>query len=312
MTTDTKPVAESEPTQRPPQFGIWQMLVIVACCGIVLTGWRKNLELLHAVEGVIFAAVIAGIAAILLLLFRNWMKPWAEATVALLIATVLFAAVAPEPRRYGGARREQCGHNLRWIGVALHSYHDVYHSFPPAYVADEKGRPMHSWRVLLLPFLEQQPLYDQYRFDEPWDGPNNRRLHQQLVHVYQCPGGPREPARRDDTQTSYLVVVGPRTAFPEDKCVALSDITDDHGNTILVVEVANSGIHWMEPRDLHVTQMDPQVNPSRGQGISSKHRGGANVVMVDGTVEFLDAKLLTADQIEAMLTIAGGEKVKTP
>jgi prepilin-type processing-associated H-X9-DG protein len=84
----------------------------------------------------------------------------------------------------------------------------------------------------------------------------------------------------------------------------------------LVVEIQNSGTHWMEPRDLHVTQMARQINPPRGQGISSPHgphpTGGANVVMADGTVKFLDTKALTADQIEGLLTIAGGEQVKTP
>lgn len=287
MTADTKPVAQSEPTAPPPQFGIWQLLVVIACAGIALAGRRRNLELLHAFEGIIFVAVIAGIATILLHLFRRWMNSWAEATVALLIATVLFAVIAPEPRHYGGARREQCGHNLKWIGLALHTYHDVYKTFPPAYVADDKGRPMHSWRVLILPFMDQQPLYDQYRFDEPWNGPNNRRLHRQIVHEYQCPGGPRERTRPGDTQTSYAVVVGPHTAFPDSRGIRLDEITDGMSNVIAVVEVKNSGIHWMEPRDLHVTQMAMQINSKRGQGISSEHPAGPQVVTADGMVRIL-------------------------
>lgn len=73
------------------------------------------------------------------------------------------------------ARRVSCLNNLRHIELALHNYHNAHGCFPPAYIVDESGRPMHSWRVL-LPYLEQEALYDQYDFSEPWDGPNNRKL----------------------------------------------------------------------------------------------------------------------------------------
>ena len=74
--------------------------------------------------------------------------------------------------------RTHCIHNLHMIAVALQSYYVRYQSYPPAYVADEDGKPAHSWRVLVLPFLgpELKQLYDRYRFDEPWNGPNNSKL----------------------------------------------------------------------------------------------------------------------------------------
>jgi hypothetical protein len=74
------------------------------------------------------------------------------------------------------ARRMQCANNLKQISLAMLSYEQQYHSLPPAFVADKNGRPMHSWRVLLLPYLDCKPLYDAYHFDEPWDGPHNRAL----------------------------------------------------------------------------------------------------------------------------------------
>ena len=74
------------------------------------------------------------------------------------------------------ARRAQCSNNLKQIGLAFHNYHDSYGCLPPAYIPDGNGQPMHSWRVLILPFVEQSPLYDQYDFDEPWNGPNNSKL----------------------------------------------------------------------------------------------------------------------------------------
>jgi hypothetical protein len=199
----------------------------------------------------------------------------------------------------------RCPNNLKQIAIALQLYHDLG-SLPPAYVADASGKPIHSWRVLLLPFLEQEPLYQQYRFDEPWDGPNNRKLHDRYLEIYSCPQQfPKSPsdARRD---TSYVVVVGPRTAFPGDRCVSFGDIRDGRANTVLVVEIRNSGIHWMEPRDLHVTQMNPRVNPPHGQGISSQHNGHAHVAAADGRVTSLSERL-SPSEVTGLITIDGRE-----
>src|SRR5262249_28073198 len=157
---------------------------------------------------------------------------------------------------------------------ALHNYHEKYGSFPPAYIADEKGRPMHSWRMLLLPFLEQQQLFDEYRFDEPWNGPHNSRLADRILAVFNCPSENHEKGRKGTQMTSYVAVLGPETAWPGDKPTKIRDFTDGTSQTLLVVEVANSGIHWMEPRDLHVLQMDHAINSKSGQGISSAHTGG--------------------------------------
>src|SRR5262245_44041648 len=144
----------------------------------------------------------------------------------------------------GPARRMQCSNHLKQIGLALQNYHDVYQSLPPAYIADRKGRPMHSWRVLILPFIEQKALYDRYNFNEPWNGPNNSKLHNEIVHVFSCPSRPDKQPR---TETSYVAVVGPQTMWPDDKTVGMAAALDGTSNSIMVVEVANSGIHWMEP-----------------------------------------------------------------
>src|SRR6516165_2689000 len=116
--------------------------------------------------------------------------------VVVFLASPLIGVVVPSSFDSRGrpAKRGQCKNNLMNIGLALHNYHDQFGSFPPACVADENGRPMHSWRVLILPFLDQTPLYNQYRFDEPWDGPNNKKLADTILAVYNCPsddhGGP--------------------------------------------------------------------------------------------------------------------------
>jgi hypothetical protein len=204
--------------------------------------------------------------------------------------------------------RSQCENNLKQIGLALHTYHDQYDCFPPAFVADAKGRPMHSWRVFLLPYLNQGPLYAQYRFDEPWDGPNNGKLADKLVAAYNCPSDKRGNGKNAATMTSYVAVVGPETMWPEDSTTGIRDIKDGTTTTLMIVEVANSGIHWMEPRDLHVVQMAPTINPKSGQGISSPHAGGAQVLMGDGTVRFISEQL-TAETIRALLTAHAGEQI---
>ena len=97
------------------------------------------------------------------------------------------------------------------MGVALLTYHDTYGSFPPAYIADDQGRPMHSWRVLILPYLEEKSLYDRYDFSEPWDGPDNSQLAAEMPKVYRCRS---DSCSLSPTDTSYLAVVGDGTIWP--------------------------------------------------------------------------------------------------
>ena len=101
--------------------------------------------------------------------------------------------------------------------------------------------------------------------------------------------------------------VGKGTAFERGTRIRLQDdFTDGRSNTILVVEVHDSGIHWMEPRDLHVSQMPLAINPPRGQGISSGHVGGANVAFADGSVRFLTNEI-APQTLRAVLTRSGKE-----
>jgi prepilin-type processing-associated H-X9-DG protein len=197
------------------------------------------------------------------------------------------------------ARRAVCSNNLHNIVLALQQYHNNVGCYPPPYIADASGKPMHSWRVLLLPYLEHKALHSQYRFDEPWDGPNNRKLHNIELKYFQCPS---QENPRPNTETNYLAVVGPKTVWPAgNSYVRDADIIDGLSNTILVVEVADSGIHWMEPRDLHVNQMPMAINAPRGQGISSRHPGGAMIGFADGGVRFLRSDL-QPEALRAALT----------
>ncbi len=197
-----------------------------------------------------------------------------------------------------------CDNNLKQIGLALRQYQRRYSCLPPAFVPDANGKPMHSWRVLLLPFLDQDALYQKYSFKEPWDGPNNRKLSNVSIGVYKCTSDAPEYAN-----TSYVAVVGPGTAWPGATGARLGDVQTDPGNTVLVVEVADSGVNWMEPRDLSFENMDFHVNGQPRNSISSRHRGDATVLFVDGSVGRLGDGL-TPEAIRAMLRITGATGVR--
>jgi prepilin-type processing-associated H-X9-DG protein len=158
--------------------------------------------------------------------------------------------------------------------------------------------------VLILPFIDEPQLYEEYDFDEPWDGPNNRKLHGRRSFLFECPSDPG----RGSGSTSYVAIVGPSTMWPGAGSLNRQQCPDGLSNTVLLVEVQNSGIHWMEPRDLDITTMSFKVNGSRSTGISSGHGNGAHVLFADGTVEFLP-DTASAAQVGAILTRNGSEQV---
>lgn len=202
------------------------------------------------------------------------------------------------------ARRSQCCNNLKQLALAMHNYHDTYKCFPPAYIADENGTPMHSWRVLLLPFVEQNALYERYNFDEPWDSPANLVLAQTAIPVFRCPSD----GVSSGPETNYVMIVGPGTLYEGEEPTSIRKIIDGTSNTIMIVEVTGTGINWLEPRDLDIQQMPLQINAPSGQGIQSFHPGGANVAFCDGSVRFL-SESLNPQTLQNLTTIADGNAV---
>lgn len=210
----------------------------------------------------------------------------------------------PEGSARDMALRASCAANLKQIAAAMLQYESTYGCFPPAYVADKNGKPMHSWRVLLLPHLGHQDLYDRYRFDEPWDSPRNRRISDLAIGLYQCPA---QPAGRDPV-TNYMMVVGPHTISNGREGRKIVEITDGLKDTIMLVEVADSNIWWAEPEDLRFDMLNCNINNGKRQEISSYHPGGVNASFCDGSVRFLHDSL-NPQIVRAMLTIDAGESV---
>ena len=191
------------------------------------------------------------------------------------------------------------------IELAFHAYHDRYGCFPPAYVADEAGRPMHSWRVLLMPFLSSPQISQRYRFDEPWDSPNNRKL----VDDFACREFHFEAESPDPRFTNIVVVVGEGTVFPGTRSVSKGEISDGLENTILFTEITDSDILWSEPRDLRLEGLEVQKRRTNPNSISSAgwRQPRANRIGADGDRQFTIPFDIPARSLRALLTIAGGE-----
>jgi type 1 glutamine amidotransferase len=193
--------------------------------------------------------------------------------------------------------------NLKCISLAMQSYNDAKGHLPPAYVLGADGKPAHSWRILLLEFLDPD-LLKEYSFKEPWNGPNNRKLADKMPHSYRLAWGPNARGNL----TSYVVLVGPKTAFPGDKVVKLKDITDGWDKTILVAEAEGFNIHWMEPRDWDVEAFPIKISDVKKPGFSSHNRRGPQIALADATIRRLKINA-PVEQLIRMSTIAGGEEV---
>lgn len=200
------------------------------------------------------------------------------------------------------ARRMQCSNNLKQIALAFHNYHDTYKTFPPAYIPDANGKPMHSWRTLILPFLEQGYLYEQYDFNEPWDSPVNIAVANSMIPTYTCPSSPNP----NTSETNYMVITGPNTVFNGANAASLARITDGTSNTILIVEVTGTGVSWAEPVDLDASKL--AFPPANGgpNNAGSNHPGGLNCALCDGSVRFL-SNSIAPPTFQALVSSNGGE-----
>jgi hypothetical protein len=203
---------------------------------------------------------------------------------AVLMVPCLIALLLPAVQQAReAARRTQCKNNLRQIAMAMHIYHDTYGSFPPAVTYSADGKPMHSWRVLLLPFLNERPLYSQYNMNEPWNSHWNSQLLSRMPKVYACPSAPPGTG-----ETHYAVPVGAKTMFPPERAVSIREIIDGTSNTIMVLESHGSNLNWMAPVDVTVGVGMPEAQPV---SFSSNHLGGIHIALADGSVRFLSSKV---------------------
>lgn len=231
----------------------------------------------------LIVAIVSGVLLILGLLCAG------------LLAALLLPAISAAR---DAARTAQSTNNLQVIGLALHHYHSEYNSLPPAYSTDPEGKPLLSWRVALLPYLEQAPLYEQFHLDQPWDSPHNRSLISQMPEVYRSPNA-LESTPPDET--NYVAVRDPASTFPPNgQPVKFRDVPDGLSNTIMSIEVFETTVPWSKPDDL---------SPSQAyQEISSSHVSRTNALLADGSVIGLEPTT-ERSTFDAHVTRDGGEVI---
>lgn len=171
------------------------------------------------------------------------------------------------------ARRTDSSNRLRQFAIAAHNYESTFGHFPMQANYDEDGKPLLSWRVHMLPFLEQQNLYDQFRLNEPWDSPHNIQLLDMMPAVYRNPN-----IAGQDNKTVFLGVSGEGTIFAGNKKLKFSDIPDGLSNTAMFVEADEShAVEWTKPADWNYDGN----NPLRGLG--GLRPAGFNCAFADGS-----------------------------
>ncbi|MGP0065542.1 MAG: DUF1559 domain-containing protein [Isosphaeraceae bacterium] len=219
----------------------------------------------------------------------------AEAPV--LIALLLPAVQAARE----AARRAQCTNNLKQIGLAMLNYESANGGLPAAAIVDKQRKPLLSWRVTILPYLEQKSLYDKFKLDEPWDSPHNRALLKEMPAVYGCPS---RNLAGEPGLTAYRVFSGPGAILDPTRKTPLAQVTDGTTNTLMVVE-STEAIPWTKPDDLPFGngRFLPQ-NPLRGAG--SRHPGGFNALFGDASVRFIKLSI-NPQTFQALITKSGGE-----
>jgi len=220
------------------------------------------------------------------------------ALLLLAAAAVVIAMMLPSVRRTrSSARRSQCKDNLKQIAVALYNYERDYHSLPPAYTVDADGKPLHSWRTLILPYLGMNPLYDTINLSKPWNDPANAEACNIIVPEFHCPANAGPP-----NHSTYMAIVAPNGCFRPTEPRRFSEITDNLSETLMVIEVpVDRSVHWMSPNDADESLV-------MGIGLESKlsHLNGMDAAFCDGSIRFLSAGM-PADQRRALISIAGGD-----
>jgi hypothetical protein len=214
------------------------------------------------------------------------------------IDQVTLGAVAADAVRKvrEAAARAQSQNNLKQIAIAMHNYLDTNKTFPAQAIYDKDGKPLLSWRVMILPYIEANDLYKQFKLDEAWDSPHNKKLLARIPKTYQAPAGkPKHPFG-----TFYQGFAGKGAFFDGKMGVGIADILDGTSNTIMVIE-APKDVPWTKPEDVAFDpdKALPKMASMYGSGIF-------NAALCDGSVRAISLNITEAT-LKAAITRNGGE-----
>lgn len=197
------------------------------------------------------------------------------------MGAVAFAFLLPAVEAARDAAQNTTGLNkLKQIGLAMHNYHDTHKKFPARANYDKDGKPLLSWRVHLLPFLEQDQLYSQFKLDEPWDSPTNIKLAAKMPDCY------RNLNIKDPTKTMIMTLDGEGTFMEGKTGLTFASFVDGTSNTIMLVEAnPEKACVWTQPVDLPFDPDQP------GDGVGSIRPEGFHAALVDGSVRLVPATI---------------------
>ena len=211
----------------------------------------------------------------------------------LLVIAVLFGVLLPSVQVVSSSPRWiYCINNMRQCMLAFCNYESVHGRFPPVWEVDDNGVPMHSWRVLILPYIEEESLYKQYRFDEPWDGPNNSKLANQMPNIYHCPS-----VHYSTGQTTYKLVSDPEAFFDGNTSRTHADAVDGTASTIVLVEDPEHPVNWMKPEGVSIEaavaiyRSQKVCHCGREETLFSKVLPFKNLVTLDGAAHRVSANV---------------------
>ncbi len=173
---------------------------------------------------------------------------------------------------------------FKQLGLAFHNYASAYGSFPPAAQnRDKDGKSGLSWRVHILPFMEENKLYKEFHLDEAWDSPHNIKLLERMPKIYAQSA--LETASEVSLQTGYTTYVAPLgegTIAGADKPIKFQHITDGTSNTLLIVEAnQDNAVPWTAPQDYEFDPEDP------AKGLAVNESGTFTAEMADGSAHQL-------------------------
>ena len=187
------------------------------------------------------------------------------------------------------------------MAYAMHNYHDTHRQLPPAVIYDDNGDPMHSWRVLILPFIEESRCYEGYDLQQPWNSPaNDARC--RATTIAKRLFASTEAWNTDQHCTNFVVIRGPGTMFEDGKALNFKDL-EEPSETVMLVEIPASDIAWHEPRDLDIRTMSFQLNDPTKPCVGNARGNGANVAFADCSIVQLKNST-TPEELRAMITIA--------
>jgi hypothetical protein len=221
------------------------------------------------------------------------------------ISTRLVAEEAVDTPEDAARARHEAMDQMKQLGLGMHTYHIEHKSFPPPALVDGNGKPLLSWRVALLPYLEEnyKELYGEFHLDEPWDSEHNKPLIAKMPAIYRCP----RSAKADDGMTVYQVPHGPSTVFAGPDGIPIRKITDGTSNTIGVVEVdENHAVPWTKPEDW---TFDP-AEPAKGLGGHFPDQIFL-CLFCDGSAHAIPTTA-KKETLSALFTRNGGEIVEIP